>query len=132
MYDIQWAPQLISKDSILQQNITKASSILQTESSLKEEYLKFEVTSNQNEGTWRIGMPKKSKLNFRMRGNRVDAKLSMKHFFPQCLRYMILMSCYSLLPQVGSPLSRDLSPQDIHFADKIITGSQVSQSTLFR
>jgi len=51
MYDIQWAPQLISKDSILQQNITKASSILQTESSLKEEYLKFEVTSNQNEET---------------------------------------------------------------------------------
>ena len=58
MYDIWWAPQLISKDSILQQNITKASSILQTESSLKEEYLKFEVTSNQNEETWELACQK--------------------------------------------------------------------------
>jgi len=76
----------------------------------------------------RVGMPKKSKLE----EEKSRCKIVNKAFFsPQCLRYMILMSCYSLLPQVGSPLNRDLSPQDIHFADKIIIGSQISQSTCY-
>jgi len=105
---------------------------LQTESSLKEEYLKFEVTSNQNEGTWRIGMPKKSKLNFRMRGNRVDAKLSMKHFFPtmpqihdfDVMLFTASSSRFSLkqgLESTGHPFCRQNHHRQPSFAKHVIS-----------